>query len=149
MSTLTATARYSECFANFLLFSAASLAPCSLISAKIMPTAPASANAYAVSSPIPPAACNHSNQQVHRVTRERMLAPVISATPLVKFFDMAIMNYPNTRLKYFTLNSKSNEEDEVAKRMKKKNKVRRINIEHAVNRESVLTTCKFCLVIAD
>lgn len=53
-----------EVFRKLLaFFSAASLPSYSLISAKIILTAPASANAYAVSSPMLSAACNHSNHQ--------------------------------------------------------------------------------------
>jgi hypothetical protein len=62
------------------------------MSAKTTATAPASAKAYAVSWPIPPAAytnISHNDQQ----TREFMLTPVTRATPLNDAFD-AISPFP-------------------------------------------------------
>lgn len=53
ISTLTARAKYLGCVAYFLLSSATTLTPSSLMSAKTTPLAPASANANAVSLPIP------------------------------------------------------------------------------------------------
>lgn len=88
-TTFAQTVWYAAFLAHFRLSSAASCAPCSFRSAKATPLKPASANAIAVSLPMPAAACELQKGRRVQYMRKTgnclmsgMLTPVTRANPL-------------------------------------------------------------------